>query len=257
MSDIYLDNNIFISIQEKRNGFDSVVVTKLITSLHRFFYSSAHIQEANRIIEDPDKIESNIPVQRFKIISLITENNYLYDDLDSRNIIHIKELPENVYETIHLIKQGQPLINSLLGFIDDEQKQEFRKQNTLNPEKLNNYSATEIVKVVEKVIKGTIPDFIEKAIGYFPENQRFGLSNRIAGVFELLDLFGFWKDQFTFKSNYARLWDANHAFFASICNYFVSDDRRTREKTKVVYQLYNIKTNIISSKELINLITTN
>jgi hypothetical protein len=32
MSEIYLDNNIFVSIQEKRKGFQSDVIVEMLTS---------------------------------------------------------------------------------------------------------------------------------------------------------------------------------------------------------------------------------
>jgi hypothetical protein len=254
MLKIYLDNNIFVSIQEKRKGFQSDVIIEIITSPHNFFYSSAHIQEANRIVDDYNKIQSNYPFQRFNLISLITKNNYLYEDIKQRKIIHTIELPKNVYKTIHLIEQGQSLISSLLDFMDEEMKRDFREQNSLNPEKLNNYSPKEIVEVVENVLKGSIIETIQKASAFFPKKQLFGLSNYIAASFELLDICGFWKDSSTVKSNYARLWDSNHTFFGSYCNYFVSDDKRTREKAKVVYHLYHVKTKVIDSVEFIDLI---
>ncbi|MGC9355538.1 MAG: hypothetical protein ACP5D9_16940, partial [Mariniphaga sp.] len=213
-----------------------------------------HIQEANRIIQDYSRIQSNYPLQRFNLISLITGNNYLYEDLKKREIVHTIELPKNVYKTIHFIEQGQSLISSVLDFIDEEEKRDFRVQNSLSSEKLNNYSPEEIVEVVESVLKGSIIEIIQKASAFFPKKYKFGLSNYIAAIFELLDLCGFWKDSSTVKSNYARLWDSNHTFFASYCNYFVSDDKRTREKAKVVYYLYQVKTKVIDSVEFIDLI---
>ncbi|NOY97560.1 MAG: hypothetical protein GXO81_14545 [Chlorobi bacterium] len=128
MPDIYLDNNIFVSIQDKRPGFDTDFIRKIITSSFNFFYSSAHIQEACRVIEDIEKIETEKPRKRFEIISLITRNNYLYIDINSNDIIHIVETPETVYETIHLIKVGQSILNSLANWFNEESKQQFRKK---------------------------------------------------------------------------------------------------------------------------------
>jgi hypothetical protein len=61
-------------------------------------------------------------------------------------------------------------------------------------------------------------------------------------------MFGYWKDKANEKSNYARLWDSSHAFFAAFCDYFISDDKRTRNKARVVYNIYEISTKVISSK---------
>jgi hypothetical protein len=90
-------------------------------------------------------------------------------------------------------------------------------------------------------------ELIEKSISFNPDGMNFGLHNRIAGVMELLDMLGYWKDRETETSNYARLWDSNHTFFASHCDFFVSDDKRTRYKARVVYDIYNITTKVVSS----------
>ncbi|EPR73393.1 hypothetical protein ADIWIN_1423 [Winogradskyella psychrotolerans RS-3] len=57
-----------------------------------------------------------------------------------------------------------------------------------------------------------------------------------------------WKDKHNSKSNYARLWDASHSFYSSYFDYFISDDKRTRNKAKVVFEIYGAKTKVISSK---------
>lgn len=67
-------------------------------------------------------------------------------------------------------------------------------------------------------------------------------------IFELLDLLGYWKDKETERSNQARLWDSQHAYFASYCDYFISNDKRTRYKAEVVYDIFNVDTKIISTK---------
>jgi hypothetical protein len=91
-------------------------------------------------------------------------------------------------------------------------------------------------------------DIIENAVKLHPQGNKFGLHNRIAGIFELLDMIGYWKDKYNEKSNYARLWDADHTYFSTFCNYFISDDKRTRNKAKVVFEIYGITTKIVSSK---------
>lgn len=85
-------------------------------------------------------------------------------------------------------------------------------------------------------IYNTITESID-VITLHPDGKSFGLHNRIAGIFELLDMFDYGTDQYTYKSNVARLWDSNHCYFASFCDDFISNDKRTRNKAKVVYNL--------------------
>ena len=91
-------------------------------------------------------------------------------------------------------------------------------------------------------------EIIEKAVEMHPDGKSFGIHNRFAGVFELLDMIGYWKDKYNSKSNYARLWDSNHAYYSSFCDYFISDNKKTRNKTNVVFYTYGVKTKILSSK---------
>lgn len=81
----------------------------------------------------------------------------------------------------------------------------------------------------------------------FPQDGTYGIANKMAGIYELLDFMGYWKDRETPTSNYARLWDASYAYYASFCDYFISDDKRNRNKAKVIYNIYDVKTQVVLS----------
>ncbi len=51
-------------------------------------------------------------------------------------------------------------------------------------------------------------------------------------------------------SNIVR--DSSHVDYASEANYFVSEDVQTRKKTKFLYDVYGIKTKIVSEEEFIS-----
>lgn len=63
-------------------------------------------------------------------------------------------------------------------------------------------------------------------------------------------MIGYGKEKFNEKSNYSRLWDSSHTHFSSSCDCFISNDKRTRNKAKVVFETYGIKRMIVSSKGL-------
>lgn len=46
--------------------------------------------------------------------------------------------------------------------------------------------------------------------------------------------------------------DGNHAYYVSEACYFVSEDGHTREKTQFLYDVYGIKTKVVSEEEFIN-----
>ena len=182
----------------------------------------------------------------------IFKNNYLYLDLKNHKLTHIIEDPQEVYDTITMVPFGIQAMKGFMNLFSKEQKEGVRKHLGIEIQKLNNYSPTEVIEHLNTKLTnwGTSQSFlemIEQGIQLHPDGKNFGLHNRIAGVFELLDMFGYWKDKETETSNYARLWDADHTFLASYCDYFISDDKRTRYKANVVYNIYNKNTKIIQA----------
>jgi uncharacterized protein YutD len=71
------------------------------------------------------------------------------------------------------------------------------------------------------------------------------MHEQICSIFNFLDFVGFWKDKNSSKSNMARMYDASHAYFASGCDFFISNDLRARMKSKVAYEFKNIKSQVI------------
>lgn len=246
---LYLDNNIFIYLENgsmRISDLEDLIQNKIT----KIVYSAAHIQESLEIKGKNDEEKFNRIFQRLKTIENITNSFYLNENLNTE-VFEIIESPYEVYKTITEVPFAQNAMKSLANFVDEEQRRETRALLNINPELINNYSPSEVVEQLSKKLsssqyKTSFLDMIEAGFSYFPNGQNFGLSNRIAAIFELLDLLGYWKDKYNDKSNYARLWDSNHCFYASYCDYFISNDKRTVNKSKVVYSLYNITTQIIS-----------
>ena len=71
--------------------------------------------------------------------------------------------------------------------------------------------------------------------------------------FNARDMLGFWQDKRTERSNMARSYDVNHAYFASACDYFITNDRRTCNKANVLYYYYGMKTKAILFAEFIKI----
>lgn len=246
----YLDNNIIIDI-EQGNLSEEVLRANIDSNIETFYYSAAHLQEAHEI--SGTLAEKRIRLKRrFETISNITDNNYLFHELPTNKVHKLKESPKVVYQTITQVTYGQNAMKAMINNVTEDQKAIVRQQLDINPLELNNYTAEQVLEQVGKKILvfggHSIKDIIEIAVGMHPDGKIFGLHNRIGGVFELLDMIGYWKDKYNEKSNYARLWDSNHTYFSSFCNYFISDDKRTRNKARVAFTLYDIDTKVLSSQ---------
>lgn len=253
MKKVYLDNNIIIYIENETLELD--YLNKLINSKpNKYFFSAAHLQETEEIKSNDVNKRNSWIRKRLKVIEEITNCNYLYHKLPENVVYELNEKPTKVLETIREVTFANKTMKSFVNFISNEQKKQIREVLGLDSGKMNNYEPEEVIEHLNKKLNnlGTGQSFlelIEQGISFNPQGKEFGLHNRIAGIFELLDMLGYWTDRYNEKSNYARLWDSNHTYFAAFCDYFISDDKRTRNKAKVVYAIYNIKTKVISSKE--------
>lgn len=249
----YLDNNIIVNIEQ---GILSISDLNKLTEkdITKFYYSMSHIFEANEITASANNELNERLSSRFKIISKITNNNYLERVLPSNKVVKTSYEPFHIYQSINEVSFARNSMKQMVNNISEDQKQQFRQQLNIDPLRINNYSPKEVIEQIDlnkSALGGfTLLELIEKGIEIHPDGKDMSLHNRFAGVFEILDLVGFWKDKYNVKSNYARLWDSSHAYFSTFCDYFISDDKRTRNKAKVVFELYKVKTKVISSKGL-------
>lgn len=253
MLKVYLDNNIIISIENGEYGIDRIL--KLFPSDQiQLFYSSAHIFEIQHFEGNSKISKADLLAKRFETIRRLFANNYLYIDLKGGNIVNIIEDPFEVYKTITQVSFAIPSIKVFSSLFTKDQKESFQQEIGIESKLLNNYSATDVVahlnaKVLDWSFAQSIVDIIEYGVQQYPKDWNMGLGNRITGIFELLDMFGYWMDKETSTSNYARLWDSQHTHFASHCDYFVCNDKRARNKAKVAYSIYDCKTQMISPFE--------
>ena len=247
----YLDNNIFVDIEQ--NSLSTIDLLKNIDqNITDFFYSASHLQEANEITAETNSELKKRLEKRFRTISSVTNDNYLFQELKTNKVHKLKEIPSVVFNTINDVSFAKNMMKGMINTVSEAQKAEFRKQLNIDPIQINNYSPKEVIEQINSksdLMGGfSLVGIIEKAIEFHPQGKEMGLHNRFAGIFEMLDIVGYWKDKYNDKSNYARLWDSSHSHFSSYCDYFISNDKRTRNKAKVVFEIYGIKTRVLDSK---------
>lgn len=245
--DAYFDNNIYVYIEEGLITLDQIQ-EKLGLKFDTIYYSNAHVQETLERKAETVQIRNERIENRLQIIQQITQNNYLNEGLDDILIKSI-ESPFDVLETISEVSFAQNNMKHLVNMIKEDKKQESRNLLSLNPVHLNNFNATNIINEIDEKLKLSEQDFtfnklIDQSI--VQSNRVNNLYNRTVVAFELLDFFGYYKDKFTLKSNYARLWDSIHTYYASYCDFFITNDKNTSQKASVVYNLNAIKTQILA-----------
>ena len=246
----YLDNNIFIdieqnslSIEDLRNNVDK--------NLADFFYSDFHLMEANEMTGKTNMELKRLMEKRLTIISSITNNNYIEQESPSNKVFKSKVSPSELFKSITHVLETKEKIKHVINSVSEQQKVDFRNRYRIDPMRINNFSAQEVIEHVNTKSKSlgglSIVEMVEKGLQNQTQGQPISMGHRFAGLFELLDLIGYWRDECNNKSNYARLWDAGHSFLSSYFDYFITDDKRTRYKAKVAFQIYGTKTIVISS----------
>lgn len=246
---IYLDNNIVIDIEDGKYTVD-VLLCRIGQPKSRVFYSSVHLTEADEMAGN-DK--SQRIAKRCQTLTNITSNNYLHMDANTHAIHKQIVTPQEILERQKYWSNNSSsgtLQKTELGAVSQQQRIAFRNSLGINPKEINNYTAKDVIQQFEnnkdKFGNMSLPELINAAT-IIKLGRPATTVTKIVSTFEMLDLIGYWKDIYTTKSDFARSQDSQHCVSASACDYFVSNDKRTRNKSRLVYTIFDINTNVVDS----------
>lgn len=229
---IYLDNNVIINIEENK-----LRLPQRQDVIYPFSY--VHIEE---LLESGERLPQ-LKDLRLSTLSHISDDKYLVNDSPGQ-LIMMTRTPLQVFQDI----ANNPLIRYLRQVVKRDcakliYEDEVIKYFNIDKRRINNYTSAQLLKEHS--------DFIEQYITATDDGNRQASFN---SFFNAMDMLGFWQDKLTPKSSLARQYDANHAYHATLCDYFVTDDKRTRNKANVLYIYYNYQTKAISTTQLLDLI---
>lgn len=227
---IYLDNNVIINIEEgkiKLPTKDSII----------YPFSYVHIEE---LLESGDRLTA-LKDNRLNILSRLSKDSYIINN-DNRELSIIERSPFAVFQDfsnpfIAALKQMEKNTCGKMVY-----KNEIIEHFKIDRRIINNYTPEQLL--------ANHSDFIEQYILLSCNNRQEAFNS----FFNAMDMLGFWQDKLTTRSTLARLYDANHAYHATFCDYFVTDDKRTKNKANVLYAYYKCKTKAISTTHLLELI---
>jgi len=245
---VYLDYNIIRYLQEGRITIEQIREKLNITNEIVFPFSASHIQEIDNISDsNPDR--DKIITERVAFINTLSKGHYLYSKLEEPNRLYWKTTDAfEVLETIREVPFAKSAMKNLSNFVNESQRKSVREMLGVDSKEVNNYTVTEVLGHLEKMAgmaNMTFVEFMAKAKSFHKYSHTFGFHNDVAGVFEMLDMVGYWKDAYKQDSNYARLWDSSHCAFGAYCDLLITNDRNTANKSQVVYTMYEVSTQII------------
>ena len=237
MKSYYLDNNVLVDIE---NG--TLEISKFLSLRNSIYYfSPSHIEE---LIEGENTGKLSVD-KRLKLIESLASCNCIWSGSTNPNFC--KKTPLQLYQDEMnplLVALRQYLNHYVSNIVFDREK--FLKIIDMNSIEISNIHSNDILywlnDILSKYMNITISD-------YLSFNNASGRTEFIT-LFNLLDLACYHKDRQTNHSDIARLHDASHAYYAQLCDVFVSNDKKMRYKTKAVYSYLGIRTSVLSIKEL-------
>lgn len=231
MTYIYLDNNVIINIEEGK-----LQLPPLADYAYPFSY--VHIEE---LLESGDRLEK-LKKTRLSTLSFLSRNHCLFND-ESDKVSIINCTPMDVYN-----KCCTPIMRAINQAIkmrcsNTNDNNVIIKYFDIDKRVINNYTPEQLL--------AKHSDFIEHYVFSSSDENRLEAFN---SFFNVMDLLGFWQDEKKAKSSLNRLYDAKHAYHATSCDLFITDDVKTRNKANVLYSYYGYKTKAISTKQLLEIL---
>lgn len=232
---IYIDNNILINHEENKRLLP-------VGDEFNYYYSNIHIQELIEIGERLDQFQD----KRIRTITDLTGNKFCQNNENYKVELTVEDPRKYLFV---LLKN--PLCIALHNHFKSLQQ---RWMEGKDPDTIMKYYGIDKVRIQNYTPEELVREY-RGFIEHFVLNSADGiLMSAFQSFFNAMDMLGFWQDKRTERSNMARSYDASHAYFASACDYFVTDDKRTRHKANVLYYYYAMKTKAISYQEFIEII---
>lgn len=224
---VYLDNNILIDYEE-----DTSILLEVKSINYRCSYVHlVELMESTRNLEDRKTLRfSTIENLTSNIFMTNTNNNVVVEEINTCSRYY-EALNSPITRMLHQLTKAQSN-----RWLEGKDPDTLINHFGIEKKRINNYTTEELIK--------EHGDFIDYYVTVSDDGNRM---TSFMSFFNVLDLLGFWCDKAGSMLN--RTYDAQHAYFATGCDYFVSDDHRTCMKANVLYQYYGYKTVALSLKE--------
>lgn len=254
----YLDYNIFIDLIHARNTINLAKYLK--TNSIQYYYSPAHLEE----IAHANFTYSKESLQDyFNIISEITHNMEIRPLLKLDPLYYYVEYPQKVFSRV--VDNGGYLKTKLAensDHVNFSMWQELRKSNkiTLDLKILNNVSPKNIFS--DEIFDSNLVNIFDEIFypfKFYNLKQRyyilsqlpyFYLEASIEALLKILQFIGYHSDkERTFRS---ATHDISHGHYATMCDIFVTNDKKYSYRIEAVYNFLGVPTKIMNFKTYFN-----
>jgi hypothetical protein len=240
---IYPDTNIIVCIEK---GELSLAQIKEHFGTYELIlpYSDGHLYETDTMSAYGDFTKEQLLAVRFSVLDHISHGLWL--TTRAKQIMKMNKASEDAYKSICDYPDGERIKQGFEENMPEAARKIFRKVTGLEQNIINHMALGDIVDHLNKQLTqagmGKFTDFIAQWEEQMNQPGEISRYDRIAMYFGLFDLMGFYKDKATDKSDFARMWDSNHADYAVETDGFLSRDKRARKKAELTYFLMGIQT---------------
>jgi hypothetical protein len=265
---VYLDWNVVTDFigGNKHDLLESLTVS-VKTGKVVVPYTFSHLLEIGNITDAGDTARSELVENALGLLSSLSQNLYLSIEGESASI---EKQP--VRPTYQLVTALKPFLE--IPFPEGETPDlsavsDQRLKYGLDPSHLNNLAPSEVIEFVDSrltseenrkaypddpLVGQTVAEIFDQSsaaadllISAFGGTASIGKD--LVTIYTFIDALGYWPDKEARNSRRAQFIDMSHQNAAAFSDYYVSDDKRHRKKTKATYSFFGIKTNVVSSSE--------
>ena len=250
-----ITNSFCLARCDKLNKF--VMVEKPIMD----FFDEEIEEEKNRIEFDSQYFLK--PATTFKVdMSKMNKDHPLYEMFERNNGIYtlfsMREFLKEVYDEIFVDADKYKKFRTYVEQLKINKEYVRKQQNNLKDREYLDFLLLHMEPFFESM-SYDVSELQKKwksiAENWFSMNHKeVGLELLLINGYELLDLHPKFHDKLKKNKNTLDniVRDGTHVYYASEACYFVSEDKQTRKKTQFLYDVYGIKTKVVSEEEFIN-----
>ena len=231
---VYLDNNVLVDIEYGNYKVSDFIAKPYVEN----YYSDAHLNELLEAVGNPNVSQDG----RLKLIEEICGHNLILSGGYAQPEF-LKKSPIEMYRLV--ARSLLPLINKQASNLT-ETFEKIRTELDFDSVKFNNEKPEKVLEILDKRM---LEKFHMSLLQYLMLSEAIGGRVLFITLLNIIDAANYWGDAKTEHSEVARMNDASHAYFASICDILVTNDKRMRRKIKAIYLFLGIQTKVLSVKE--------
>lgn len=234
---VYLDNNVLVDIEQGKIKEEDF----LLRPDTEYYYSDAHLGELLEARGNPKVSQDG----RLDLISRLCGQNCLLSGVldapefiqkDAREMYRMSDTPlRSVINSMAV--NGTDIFERIRPILD------------FNSRQFNNEPPKNVLRIIDERMK---EKFGIGLIPYVVSSEALGGRSLYYTLLNIIDTANYWGDTKTDHSEVARLYDASHAYFSSICDALVTSDKRMIAKVNAIYSILGVKTKVLSTKDYLS-----